>query len=147
VFGNAVGEVFLLGITAHVLERQHGNRRLVGQWKRHGRRNRHLGVATTFQSEGLPLTLNAWMGRSMLFRARLPRSSKARLQPTRHGFMDCTRDHNAACRSFRLKAGGDVHAIAVQIVTIDDQVAKVEAHTEHKRVSTGWSQLISATAC
>ena len=31
VLDDAVGEIFLLGIAAHVLERQHGERRLVGQ--------------------------------------------------------------------------------------------------------------------
>ena len=32
-FDHAVGEVLLLGIAAHVLERQHGDRRFVGQWE------------------------------------------------------------------------------------------------------------------
>jgi hypothetical protein len=52
------------------------------------------------------------------------------LQPARHGFMDRTRYYNAASRSFPLKAGGDVHAISVKIITIDDQVAQVQPHTE-----------------
>ena len=34
VVDHAVGEIFLLGIAAHVLERQHGDRRLVGQRER-----------------------------------------------------------------------------------------------------------------
>src|SRR5262245_47536568 len=58
---------------------------------------------------------------------------KSRLHPARHGFMDRTRYEYAASRSFRLKAGGDVHAIPVEVVTLDDQVAQVKAHTEHKR--------------
>ena len=37
-----------------------------------------------------------------------------------------------ARRRFCLKAGGDVDAISVKIVAIDDQVAQVQAHTEHK---------------
>src|SRR5215813_6079663 len=30
-FGHAIGEILLLGVAAHVLEREHGDRRLVGQ--------------------------------------------------------------------------------------------------------------------
>src|SRR5262245_7502367 len=33
VFGNAIGEVFLLGVARHVHERQHGDRRFPGQWQ------------------------------------------------------------------------------------------------------------------
>src|SRR5262249_51166568 len=57
---------------------------------------------------------------------------KGGLHPAHHGFMYRTRYRNAASRSFSLKAGGDVHAITVEIVTIDDQVAQVQAHTEHE---------------
>jgi hypothetical protein len=31
---HAVGEILLLRVATHVLERQHGDRRLVGQWQR-----------------------------------------------------------------------------------------------------------------
>src|SRR6516225_320221 len=34
VFSDAVGEIFLLGIAAHVLERQHRDGRLIRQWRR-----------------------------------------------------------------------------------------------------------------
>jgi hypothetical protein len=78
-------------------------------------------------------SLKAWRGRSMFFRERLPRSSKVAFTRPVTGFMDSTRDHNAASRSLRFEAGGDVHAIAVEIVTIHDQVAQVQAHAEHKR--------------
>src|SRR5262245_52277402 len=47
--------------------------------------------------------------------------------------MDRTRDHDAASRSFCLKASSDVHAISVKVVAIDDQVAQVQAHAEHER--------------
>ena len=46
--------------------------------------------------------------------------------------MDRTRDHDAARRRFRLQPGGDVHAIAVEVIAIDDQVAQVQAHAEHE---------------
>ena len=58
---------------------------------------------------------------------------KRRLQATRHRFMDCTRDHNAACRGFPFQPRRDVDAVSVKIVTIDDQVAQVQAHAENER--------------
>ena len=65
-------------------------------------------------------------------KARQDRRSVAFNRPG-DGFVDVTRDHDAASRSFRFQPRGDVHAIAVKIVTIDDQVAQVQAHAEHKR--------------
>src|SRR5215467_891371 len=32
-FDHSVGEILLLGVAAHILERQHRNRRLIGQWQ------------------------------------------------------------------------------------------------------------------
>jgi hypothetical protein len=63
--------------------------------------------------------------------------AKGRLYPASHGFMDRTRDYNAASSSLRFETGGDVDAISVQIAAIDDQVAQVEAYTEHKRGIAG----------
>ena len=42
-----------------------------------------------------------------------------------------TRDHDAAGRRFGLQARRHVHAIAVEVVAIHDQVAKVQADAEH----------------
>ena len=45
--------------------------------------------------------------------------------------MHGARNHDAARRRFRLQPRRDVHAIAVEIVAIDDQVAEVQADAEH----------------
>ena len=73
----------------------------------------------------------------MFFSERLPRSSKVAFNRPVNSFVDRARNHNAASRRFRFQAGGDVHAVSVKIITIDDQVAQVQAHTEHKRSICG----------
>ena len=45
VFDHAVGEVLLLWIAGHVLEREHGDGRLVGQGQRHRRRGCRIRAA------------------------------------------------------------------------------------------------------
>ena len=47
--------------------------------------------------------------------------------------MDRPRDQDATSRRFRLQPGSYVDAVAVKIVTIDDQVAQVQAHAEDQR--------------
>src|SRR5215831_17986023 len=46
LFDHAVRKIVLLGIAAHVLERQHGNRGLVRQSQRRLRRPRYRGALT-----------------------------------------------------------------------------------------------------
>ena len=90
-------------------------------------------VAGSLPIRRLPLHAKCLNGAFDVLQGKAAKIVKGRLHPARHGFMDRTRDHNAASRSFRLKAGGDVDAISIKIVTIDDQVAQVQAHAEHKR--------------
>ena len=47
------------------------------------------------------------------------------------GIVHVTRNHDAARRRFRLQPCRHVHAIAIKIVAIDDQVAEVQADAEH----------------
>ena len=82
VFGNTVGEKLLFRIAAHIQERQHRDRRLVGERQRNvgDRRRRPIaGAAGTFQSAGFHFTSNARTGRSMFLRAISPSSSNVAL--------------------------------------------------------------------
>ena len=68
----------------------------------------------------------------MFFRARLPRSSKVAFsRPVTASWTvrEITMPPAGASAS---KPGGDVHAIAIEIVTFHDQVAQVQAHAEHE---------------
>jgi hypothetical protein len=49
-----------------------------------------------------------------------------------HRLAQCARDDYPPWWRLLLKAGGDVHAISIKIVAVDDQVAQVQAHAEHK---------------
>ena len=67
----------------------------------------------------------------MFLRVRLPEIVERGLEPARDRVVHVTRDHDAAGRRFRLQPGRDVHAVAVEIVAIDDQVAEMQADPEH----------------
>ena len=58
VLGETVGEVFLLGIAAHVLERQDGDRRFVRERQQFGARHQLDGIMG-----GGRLRQRAWTGR------------------------------------------------------------------------------------
>ena len=134
VLDDAVGEILLLGIAAHVLERQHGDGRLVGQGERRIASERRSGqrcATAVCQSAASHFTPNARTGRSMFFSERLPKVIERRLQPAGDRVMDVARDHDAARRRFGLQPRRDVHAIAVEVVAIDDQVAEMQADAEH----------------
>ncbi len=45
--------------------------------------------------------------------------------------MDVPRNHDASGRRFRLQARGYIHAIAIEIVAIHDQVAEMQADPKH----------------
>ena len=66
-----------------------------------------------------------------------PSVIKRRLQPDRDGFAHGARYDDAAGRRFSFQAGRDIDAVAVKIVTIDNQVAKMQADAEHDLFSSG----------
>ena len=76
-----------------------------------------------------------------------PRSSKARLQPASDGIMHVTRNHDAARRRFGFQPRRYVHAIAVEIVAIHDQVAEMQTDSEHDAGVLRLVWLASAMAC
>ena len=69
-----------------------------------------------------------------------------RLEPALDGIV-----HRLTPRSrpaaLRFQPGRDVDAIAIKVVAVDDQVAKVQADAEHDGGVLGRSRLASAMAC
>ena len=55
---------------------------------------------------------------------------ESRLQPAVDCFMHGARDQDPARWRFGFQPRGDVHAIAIKIVAVDDQVAEVQADAE-----------------
>src|SRR5450755_3933459 len=88
-------------------------------------------TADTFQSAGSHATLNACVGRSMFFNIRLPRSSKVALSRPATASWDVPGDHDAAGGRFSLQPRRNVHPIPVEVVSIDDEIAKVKADPEY----------------
>src|SRR5215471_2757344 len=82
---------------------------------------------------GLPLYAEASNWTFDVLQRQATQILERRFHSPGNGIADAARNQDAASRSLRLKAGGDVHAISIEVVTIDDQVAQVQAHTEHKQ--------------
>ena len=69
----------------------------------------------------------------MFFSARSPRSSKVGFQPPGNGITDVREITMPPAGASASKPRRHVHAVAIEVVAIDDQVAQVQAHPEHKR--------------
>ena len=68
----------------------------------------------------------------MFFSDRPPKSSNVAFTRPATASRTLREITDAACRSFPFQPRRYVHAVAIEIVTIDDQVAQVQAHTEHE---------------
>ncbi len=99
---------------------------------RRGRRWRRRGDDAACQSAASHFTPNACTGRSMFFSARLAEILEGRPSAgLRRPRARCARSR---CRrpALRLQPCRDVHAIAVEIVALDDQVAEMQADPERR---------------
>ena len=122
VLDDAVGEVFLLRIAAHVLERQHGDRRLVGQGKRRCRRRRGLRAGDRKHMD---------RPRQVLERD-LALVLKAEIELVAHLSMDFPRDGNATRLGDAFDARSDVDAVAHQIIALHNDVADMDADAQRQ---------------
>jgi len=60
---------------------------------------------------------------------------------SRHGVADGARDHDAARRRLGLQSGRDVHAVAVEVVTLDNEIAQMNADAKHHRLGIGQTRV------
>src|SRR6516164_1999035 len=125
---HASGKVFLLGIAAHVLERQHGNRRLVGQRERWFRRfphcrfegirplAEHNAVDAYWPGDVLDLLRAHVLEREAEFVTDLVAHDPADADPTGlgQGFEPCR----------------DIDPVAVDVASVPDDVAEIDSHAE-----------------
>ena len=130
---HAVGEIFLLRVAAHVLERQHRDRRLVGE-----RQRRRVRASAPF-SPGGPRpprpadrrdarapTRKTWTGWAMFFSAWSPRSSTGKSSFAAGLGQHRVRDADAAGLGHGFEPRGDVDAVAMNVVAVDDDVAEID---------------------
>jgi hypothetical protein len=138
VLDHAVGEVFLLRIAAHVLERQDGNRRLVEHatyrcgrrmrgFRRIDRRRRHRAPVGR-----LPIDTESADRPLYVLERQIAQGVQPRLEAAVDGLAHGAGHDDAARRRFGLQAGGDVHAVTIEVIVIDNQVAEMNAHAEHQ---------------
>jgi hypothetical protein len=119
ILRDAVAEVLLLGIAAHVGERQHCDRWLV----RHGRCRQARGARCESDAE------HAHRPGDVLHRL-LAEVLQYDPELVAHRIAHGARDENATWLGQRLKARRDVDAVAVDVVAFDDHVAEVDADAE-----------------
>src|SRR5262249_45712223 len=123
VLDHPVREILLLGITAHVLERQHGNGWLVGQRQRcwSGRRLRRHGVRS-------PVPDLNWPG-DILKRLRSA-LVEGGVHAVAHILMHTARYADASGCCDLLQAGGDIDTVAKDVIAFDDDVTLVDANAK-----------------
>lgn len=68
-----------------------------------------------------------------------------RFHSTGNGISDVTRNQDAACWRFHFQPRGNVDAIPVKIVTVDDQVAQVHAPMRNTSAVFAGSSLLAST--
>ena len=124
VLGDPIGEIFLFGIAAHIGERQHRYRRLLGhtarEWSRsiaspdwlYGLRAEENAVSAHWARYVLDLLLAHVGEREIELVAHLVPDDPADADPARLG------------QGFQTRR--DVHAVAVDVVLVDDDVAEVQ---------------------
>jgi hypothetical protein len=105
VLGHAVGEKILVGIVAHIVERQDRDGGLVGQRRACWRTVDVLHSAVAHVLEG-------------------------EVHAVAHLFVDRRRYADAAGRRQPFEPGRDIDAVAVDVVTVDNHVAKIDADAE-----------------
>ena len=120
---HAVGKIFLLRVAAHVLKRQHRDRRLVGQRQRCPRCEIR-GQSHAFSGD-LDIE-HAHRPRDVLDLLLAP-VVKAETELVAHLVAHDAADADAARARQRLEAGGDVDAVAIDVLPVLDDVAEIDA--------------------
>ena len=116
VFGEPVGEILLIGVAAHVLERQHRDRGLVGQ----GERRRRFGQPV----DAHPKDANRPRDILELLLAQILEGD---VEPALHVLLHAARHADPARLGQCLQPGRHVNSVAPHVAAVDDDVAEVDA--------------------
>ena len=124
VLDDAVDEIFLLGVAAHVLKRQHGDRRPL--------RDGESGAGAGFRRRDCARrhvrfdAVDAHRPGDVLD-ALLAEVLEAEIELVAHLVAHDAADADAAGLGERFEAGSDVDAVAENVVAVDDDVAEIDA--------------------
>ena len=133
-------EVFLLGIAAHVLERQHRDGGLVGE-RESRRRLDGFAASADLLAAG---KRNTRIGRAMFFSACLAPCRRSDINLLADLPIGVVGDADAARLGNAFERERDVDAVAEDVVVVDDDVADVDADAEFDPIRCGTSALRSA---
>ena len=129
VFADAVGEILLFRVARHVGERQDGDRRPSRLWAPD---LAHLGPGE--RPASLPgCHFQTRIGRSIFLTRDFAAVLEADVDAIADAFVDDRGDADAAGLGQRLQPRGDVDAVAVDVVALDDHVAEIDADAQHDR--------------
>src|SRR5712671_4657341 len=132
---HSVAEIFLLGVAAHVLERQHGDRRLFGQcWQR-----LRQFLITRLARDGLFAeqdAIDAHRPRYVLD-PLLAHVVERELDLVAHLVAYYTADADPARLGQGFETCGDVNAIPENVVTLDADATEIDADTERDTLIGG----------
>jgi hypothetical protein len=114
------------------MERQDGDGWFVGQ------RERRLGMVSRGRAgrrndppiRWLPLHFECLHRPLNVLEYETAQIVEAGPQPARHCVMHVAGNHNTGSGGLRLQSRGHVHAVAVQIIAINDQITQVQADTK-----------------
>ena len=133
VLADAVGEILLLGIAAHVVEREHGDRGLVGN----GRRRRQLSIAGSRRSSPGSAWRNSDLKRidpdrlGDVLELGLAEIADRKIEPRFHLAIGVLGQADRAGRGNPFQPRGDIDAVAHQVaVALLDDIAQMDADAE-----------------
>ena len=137
VLADAVGEVLLLGVARHVVERQHRDRRALGPPL--GRRCRGRGAWWCPGCRGIRRVPSPHLDRpGDVLDGDSTTVVENRVGAAAIALVDDRGNADAARLRQRLEPGRDVDAITVDVVALDDDVAEIDADPQgHDRAGFG----------
>lgn len=132
VLHQPVGEVFLVGVAAHVGERQNCDRGFRGQ----GRRCSHRGAGVGLDAIGAHRPLD-------VLEAQVAEQREAAVELALKVVVGGARDDHGAGIGDAFEAGGDVDTVAVEVaVLLADHVAEIDADAEAYPLFLGRLRLV-----
>ena len=69
-----------------------------------------------------------------MLEGKIAQRVESNFEPSRYSLPHGTRNNDAARRSFRLQPRSHIHIVAVDVIALDDDVAKVKADSKYNRL-------------
>src|SRR6516164_403727 len=129
LFDHAVGKIFLLWIPAHILERKHCDRRLVGKRQRLVVKHRGQPRPRLYGDGTVPNPVHTYWPSDVLD-APLAQILESKVQLVADLVIHCPGNTNPARLSERFEASRNIDAVAEDVVFLDDHVAQIDPDAE-----------------